>query len=237
MQSQEDAGRAFAEINGLAAAMPERLTLLIYVAAWSGLRFGEFVELRRRDIDITSDFPLLRVERAYSRVDGVNIVDEPKSEAGIRTVRLPDFLKPMIKHQLDTFAQPGPDGLIFTAARPAPGSCECTHPGCIGGHLLHATFHRSYFRPARKKIGRPTLRVHDLRHTGATLAAQNGATLAELMRRIGHSTPQAAMIYQHATDERDEELARRMSRSAKESNTDLAASNSTTAKPSDNAAA
>lgn len=109
-------------------------------------------------------------------------------------------------------------------------------PGLHRGPPPACDVHRSYFRPARKKIGRPTLRVHDLRHTGATLAAQNGATLAELMRRIGHSTPQAAMIYQHATDERDEELARRMSRSANEANADDAASNGTAAEPSDDAA-
>lgn len=224
------------EIDALASEMPERLTVLIHMAAWSGLRFGELVELRRRDIDLTSDYPLLRVERAYGRVNGVNIVDEPKSEAGKRTVRLPDFLKPLLQNQLATFAQPGPDGLIFTAARPAPGKCDCDYPRCIGGHLLHATFHRSYFRPARKAVGCPTLRVHDLRHTGATLAAQHGATLAELIRRIGHTTPQAAMIYQHATDERDEELAKRMSRSAKKAKTECDESKSATEPPDETAA-
>lgn len=203
------------EIEALALEMPDRLKLLVFLAAWSGLRYGELVELRRRDIDLGSDLPLLRVERAYSRVDGRDIVDDPKSEAGKRSVRIPDFLKKPLRKHIAAHAQPRPDGLIFTAARFAKGSCDCGYDGCIGGHLLHATFHRSYFRPARAKGGCPKLRVHDLRHTGATLAAQHGATLAELMRRIGHSTPQAAMIYQHATDERDEELARRMSKAAR----------------------
>ena len=55
-------------------------------------------------------------------------------------------------------------------------------------------------------------RFHDLRHTGAVLAAlaaQSGATLAELMHRLGHTTPAAAMRYQHAAAERDREIARR----------------------------
>ncbi len=64
---------------------------------------------------------------------------------------------------------------------------------------------------ARIAAGRPDLRVHDLRHTGAVLAAQSGATLAELMARIGHSTPQAAMRYQHAAQGRDAVIAARMS--------------------------
>ena len=54
------------------------------------------------------------------------------------------------------------------------------------------------FYPARKAGGRPDLRFHDLRHTGAVLAAQTGATLAELMGRLGHSTARRALRYQHA---------------------------------------
>jgi len=64
---------------------------------------------------------------------------------------------------------------------------------------------------ARHFAGRDDLRIHDLRHTGAVLAAQTGATLAELMSRLGHSTPQAALRYQHAAAERDHEIARRLS--------------------------
>lgn len=53
----------------------------------------------------------------------------------------------------------------------------------------------------------PELHLHDLRHTGATLTAQTGATLKEIMSRIGHSSTRAAMIYQHATSKRDHEIA------------------------------
>ncbi|MGZ6859736.1 MAG: site-specific integrase, partial [Blastococcus sp.] len=49
---------------------------------------------------------------------------------------------------------------------------------------------------------------HELRHTGATLAAATGATTKELMRRLGHSSPAAALLYQHAADDRDAEIAR-----------------------------
>ncbi len=51
------------------------------------------------------------------------------------------------------------------------------------------------------------LHVHDLRHTGSTWSAQSGATLKEVMARIGHSSPRAAMIYQHAGQERDRVIA------------------------------
>jgi integrase len=54
------------------------------------------------------------------------------------------------------------------------------------------------FSPARETAGRPDLNFRDLRHTGATLASFSGATIKELMARLGHSTPDA-MIYQHVT--------------------------------------
>lgn len=203
------------QVEAIAAEMPEQLSLFVLLAAWSGLRFGELAELRRRDVDVSEALPLLRVERAFGHRDGKHLVDTPKSDAGVRTVRLPDFLrKPLVEH-LEKHTQPGVDGLLFTGPRAARGKCSCPHPGCKGGHLLNSTFHRAY-DPAREAAGCKGLRVHDLRHTGATWAAQHGATMAELMRRIGHSTPQAAMIYQHAVDKRDEELAWRMSQAAKQ---------------------
>jgi integrase len=62
------------------------------------------------------------------------------------------------------------------------------------------------------------LTVHDLRHSGAVLAAQSGATLAELMGRLGYSTPRAALRYQHAADGRDRVIAEALSRLAENGN-------------------
>ena len=76
------------------------------------------------------------------------------------------------------------------------------------------------FYPAREAAGRPDLRFHDLRHTGAILAAATGATLAELMARLGHSTPGAAMRYQHAAADRDKVIAPALSGSRRDGHTD-----------------
>jgi integrase len=82
---------------------------------------------------------------------------------------------------------------------------------CAGEHP--ATVRRVFY-PARQAAGRPDLRWHDLRHLGAVLAASTGASLAELMARLGHSTPQAAMRYQHASRGRDKEIAAALSKIA-----------------------
>ena len=82
-----------------------------------------------------------------------------------------------------------------------------------GGHLQPSTLYRHWYQ-ARTKAGRNDLRWHDLRHSGAVLAAATGASLAELMERLGHSTPQAAMRYQHAARGRDREIAALLSKLA-----------------------
>jgi integrase len=56
---------------------------------------------------------------------------------------------------------------------------------------------------------------HDLRHTGNQLAAGTGATLRELMDRMGHSTARAALIYLHGSDQRQREIAQALSDLAK----------------------
>ncbi|KQQ43493.1 tyrosine-type recombinase/integrase [Nocardioides sp. Leaf307] len=198
------------EVRAIADAMPDRLQLAVWLAAFSGLRFGELAELRRRDVDMSAAEPALAVSRAVVHREGRTIVGEPKTHAGVRVVYLPGFVRDRLQAHLQDHAQPGSDGLLFTGPRESRKRCECGYTGCRGNHLLNSTLHRAY-GPARVAAGRPELRWHDLRHTGLTEAARNGATLAELQARAGHSTPVMAMHYQRATQERYRELARRMS--------------------------
>ena len=183
------------ELEELTKAMPEKYRLMVLLAAWCGLRFGEITELRRKDIDTTNG--MIHVRRAVVRVDGGFVVGTPKSEAGTRDVNLPPHLLPMLREHLGSSITGGRNGLLFPAADGAT-------------HLQPSTLYKVFY-PARDKAGRPDLRFHDLRHTGAVLAAQTGATLAELMARLGHSTAGAAMRYQHASADRDLVIAQRLS--------------------------
>jgi integrase len=185
---------SLSELETIVKAMPERYRLMVLLASWCALRFGELAELRRGDVDTKNG--VLRIRRGMVRAAGTTIVKKPKSEAGVRDVAIPPHLLPLVREHLLQHAEAGKDGLLF----PARG----------GGHLAPSSLYRVWY-PAREAAGRPDLRFHDLRHTGAVLAAQTGATLAELMGRLGHSTPGAAMRYQHAAAERDQEIARRLS--------------------------
>lgn len=184
-----------AELKELVAAMPERYRLMTLLAAWCALRFGELAELRRGDIDLKNG--TIHVRRGVVRVDGKAIVSTPKTDAGTRDVAIPPHLLPMLREHLAGTITGGRDGLLFPAADGR-------------SHLAPATLYGVFYR-AREAAGRPDLRWHDLRHTGAVLAASTGATLAELMGRLGHSTPAAALRYQHAAQDRDKVIAAALS--------------------------
>ena len=195
------------ELESLVAAMPERYKVMTLLAAWCGLRFGELTELRRKDIDIKAG--VIRVRRAVSRVNGEYIVGTPKSDAGTRDIAIPPHLHPALRNHISSSISGGREALLFPAA------------GDASHHLAPASLYKVFYR-ARLEAGRPDLRWHDLRHTGAVLAAQTGATLAELMGRLGHSTPQAALRYQHVAGGRDAEIAAALSRMAAKDHVELA---------------
>lgn len=182
------------ELAVITAQMPHRLRLAVSLSAWCAMRFGEIAELRRSDIDLRGG--VVKIRRAMVRVDGKTIVGQPKSQAGVRDVHIPPHLMPEVKAHLQTFVT-GRDGLIF--------------PGADGISQIHLSTLRKHFKRACTVVDRPDLRWHDLRHTGAVMAAQAGATMADLMARLGHSSADAALRYQHTARGRDAMVAARLS--------------------------
>jgi integrase len=183
------------ELAAITEGMRPAYQAMVLLAAWCGLRFGELAELRRADIDLAHG--VVHVRRGVTQTKAGPVVGTPKSAAGVRDVAIPPHLIPAIEAHLASHTGPGRDALLFVSPH--------------GTHLRSDSRMHDEFRAAAKAAGRGDLTFHDLRHTGATMAAATGATLAELMARIGHSTPGAALIYQHATSERDHEIAAALS--------------------------
>jgi integrase len=187
-----------AQVFDLADAMRyRRLRVLILVTAFATLRWGEVTALRR--CDVAADGSWVRVSFAHTEVIGRGIVvGPPKSKAGVRTISVPEAIRPeMVKH-LMTYVGPAADALLFTGPK--------------GGVLRRAHFNNlTKWVETVAALGARGLHFHDLRHTGNLLAAQTGASTKDLMSRMGHDDMRAALIYQRATSQADRQIADRLS--------------------------
>ena len=183
-----------ADVDQLARTVVIRYRALVLALAWTGIRLGEATELRRRDLELVAGN--IRVDRAaYPNPEGGYFIDTPKSRAGHRTIAIPNFLRTEIEEHLDKFVNdPGPDALVFPTR-----SGDCAYGAA-----------QTAITRALRAMGRSDIRVHDLRHTGQVLAAQSGATLADLMARLGHSSVNAAMKYAHAASDHGRKVADQM---------------------------
>jgi integrase len=174
--------------------MPGRFRVLVLAAAFTGLRWGELIALRRCDVDLTGAVLHVRRRLAQPRRGGLQ-EGPPKSQAGVRSLALPAILADELGQHIDQYAEPGPEGLVFRGPK--------------GAALWRSNFGRSTKWTAMvAAVGLPVgFHFHDLRHTGNQLTAASGATTRELMHRMGHGLMRAALIYQHATSARDRSIA------------------------------
>jgi integrase len=194
--SAERVPATVAEVYAVAERVPLRYRALVLMAALSGLREGELFALTRMGIDLLHRTVTV-VEQQVEPDKGPRYVGPPKTDAGRRIVTLPEVLMPELDAHLAQWVASEPSALVFTAPQ--------------GGPINRHNFSRVW-RQARLGAQLPDgFTFHDLRHTANLLAASTGASTAELMARMGHSSPRAALRYQHATRERDAAIAEAMS--------------------------
>lgn len=193
-RTAERATASVAQVYALAERMPDRFRVLVLAAAFTGLRWGELIGLRRCDVDL--DGRVLYVRRRLAQLSrGGMQTGAPKSTAGVRNVAVPAVLADELRRHIARFAGPGAEGLVFRGEK--------------GAMLRRGNFGRAVKWPAMVvAAGLPAgFHFHDLRHTGNQLAANSGATTRELMHRMGHGSMRAALVYQHATTDRDRNIA------------------------------
>lgn len=161
----------------------------VSLAAWCQLREGEILGLHVDDVDLSAR--ILHVRRQVQALSGLGLVEQAtKSDAGVRDIVIPHQVAGELWEHIDEWA--GPEILVPRRA----DRREHLHPN---------TF-RVRWERAAADAEMAGFVFHDLRHTGLTLYAQQGATAAELLHRGGHSSLEVALRYQHATVQRDRML-------------------------------
>jgi integrase len=188
------------QVYEIADAIVLRYRALVLLAAFTGLRLGELRALRCKRLDLMAAVVSVGPEdgNVQRHRSGAPQFTRPKSRAGVRNVALPASVVEELKLHLALVGSDAPEALVF----PGDKSLDRMRP-------FHAeAFGRQWRKALGQVEGLPAgLRFHDLRHTGNTLAASTGASTRELMARMGHASARAALIYQHASAERDRAIA------------------------------
>lgn len=185
------------ELAALVEAITPRYRAAVLLAAWCGMRRGEVIGLFRSDVDLEGATVTVRRSRVELLESPVAFDKAPKSNAGGREINVPPHVLPILAEHLASWA--GPERVFVGRA----------------GQPMRGDAIRQAFARARSLVGMKGFTFHDLRHTGATLAAATGATTKDLMKRLGHASDAAARRYQHTVEGRDAEIAAALSEIAK----------------------
>jgi integrase len=187
----------------LAAAGDDDLEALWRLALLTGMRRGELIGLRWRDLDL--DRGILAVRRTLSRGHGSALIaGEPKTASGRRQIALPasavDVLRRHRVRQLEVRLAAGPvyddRDLVFAGDTGAP---------------LHPNSLNLRFRRLITRADVPPIRFHDLRHTCATLMLANGEHPKVVQERLGHADIAMTMnLYSHVTADMQRDAADRL---------------------------
>ena len=173
-----------AEVERIAARLDATAPpygLLVRFAAYTGLRAGELTGLRVRDLNLKAGH--VEVRQTLARIGGVWKVSTPKSARSSRNVPLVE--RALVRDLREyLFAHPnrsGPDALLW------PGRVSGSHLVTFDRVLDTGSVLRNYLRPAVEAEGLAQMRLHDLRHTFASLMLAAGFPPYEVSRWLGHA--------------------------------------------------
>lgn len=185
-------------VQSLADAMPPRLRVTVHVAAWSGLRQGEILGLRRHRLDLLGQRdaqgrrrpPSIYVAEQLQTLAGGPRLVPPKTEKSKRRVPIPGVLVEELAAHLAQFPAE-PDGLLFTTQKCTP--------------VPRSRFGDAW-RKAVDTAGLPKgTHFHALRHTYATVLIEGGQSVTAVSRRLGHASPTETLAtYSHLFPDNDE---------------------------------
>ena len=180
------------QARALFGQLPERWVPLFMCAVLTGMRSGELAGLQARDLDF--DKHLVSVQRSVWR----GKTTTPKTPASVRRIDLTPTLEKTLKEWLASPLRPATsDDLVF--------------PSADGKILNTSNLRESVFYPALSAAGLPRVRMHDLRHTYASLLIANGESLKYVQEMMGHSSIKiTADTYGHLLKEAHETAAARL---------------------------
>ena len=160
---------------------------------WCGLRVGELLALTPQDIDF--DNKVIRITKSYQRLEGKDVITDPKTPKSKRNVSMPDFLCEELKDYIGRLYGILPTDRIF--------------------HLTKSFLHHEMTRGA-KKAGVKRIRIHDLRHSHVSLLISMGFSAVSIGNRVGHESVDITYRYAHMFPTEQTQMAKLLDEEFKE---------------------
>jgi integrase len=191
------------------AACLDRLYPAFYLAITTGMRRGEILGVRWKDVDLEKG--MLNVRQTLSK-DGRQFLPGAKTSAGIRSIKLSNDTIVLLKKQKTVVAK---EKLSYGPEYEDNDLIICTSKGTpINPENLKRTFQRLI-----KEANVPSIRLHDLRHTHATMLLASGVNAKVISERLGHTNIKTTLdIYSHVLPSMQEEAANQIDTLLRKSN-------------------
>lgn len=179
------------QVSLIAESVPARYRALIYLLAYGGLRWGEAAALRRGRVNLLRS--RIEVSEAVAETSkGLHYGTTKTYQT--RSVAIPGFLKDLLAEHMGSYVGKERDALLFTTESGAP--------------LRNNNWRNRVWDPALKEARLPKVRIHDLRHTCATLLIAQGAHAKAIQRHLGHSSIQITFdTYGHLLPDEQDRVA------------------------------
>ena len=154
------------------------------VLYWCGVRLGEMLALTPADFDF--DKNTVSIMKSYQRLNGKDVITDPKTPKSKRIIQIPEFLSEEIQEYIKMFYSHNPTDRIFP----------------ISKSYLHHEMTRGSKEQKIKRI-----RVHDLRHSHVLLLIEMGFSAVAIANRVGHESIDITYRYAHLFPSTQTEMA------------------------------
>lgn len=160
---------------------------------WCGLRLGELLALTPQDIDFENK--VIRITKSYQRLQGEDIITDPKTPKSKRVISMPDFLCEELQDYISRLYGVLPTDRIF--------------------HMTKSYLHHEMSRGS-SLAGIKRIRVHDLRHSHVSLLISMGFSAVSIGNRVGHESVDITYRYAHMFPTEQSQMAMKLNEEFRE---------------------
>ena len=171
------------------SVMNKRLSYMAFmILYWTGMRLGELLALNPKDVDLEKR--TISITKSYQRLGKKDVITPPKTSKSKRVITIPEFLAADIKDYMDNLYDLQEDDRLFPITK----------------YYLEHEMQRGI-----KESGVKRIRVHDLRHSHASMLIELGFSPLEIANRLGHEKVETTLnTYAHLYPNKQTKLAERL---------------------------